>query len=199
MAAKPKQDRMMVAVLLLSASLVISAISHSLLIATASRTKQIPIAIDNDGRILTPAPLDQTNVADPRVLEFAQEAVRASFAHDFSNYRGTLGYAKKFYTSQGGRMLQDQMGPILEEMRRERAVMTSTTDVPVMQRSAFLFHGRIAWEVQIPLTIRFLGQRSAYSPRERVARLLVVQVPPEENVRGISVHTIQLEPYQKPN
>ncbi|WP_025139644.1 DotI/IcmL family type IV secretion protein [Achromobacter sp. DH1f] len=194
MSKAPKRRSAATVVAILSTGLFISVVSNALLLTVASRTKQIPIAVDDKLRIMRPALLDQVNVSDARVLEFAEEALRASFSHDFVNHIGTLNYAKRFYTTQGGRMLQEQLEPILDEMRKERAVMSAGTEAPLMVRSAHLFHGRVAWQVEIPITIRFQGQRASYSPRLRVARILVVQVPPEEHTRGISVHTIQLEP-----
>src|SRR3546814_7578328 len=83
---------------------------------------------------MRPAPLDQQNVSDSRVLDFAEEALRASFSHDFVNFIPTLNYAKRFYTTQGGRMLQTQLEPILDEMRKERAVMSASTEAPLMSR-----------------------------------------------------------------
>lgn len=161
-------------------------------VAFTGRTETI--AITDSGQVVLPAPLSQQNVADSRVLEFAEEGLRASFSHDFVNYRSTLNYAEKFYTTTGARMLQEQIAPLLGDLRRERAVMTNQTETPLMRRSGFMYHGRIAWEVEVPITIRFAGQRQNYQPRERIALMLIVQVPPEENVRGISVHTVQLKP-----
>lgn len=194
MADMKKRTSPALVITILGAALFVSTVTNGLLLTVASREKQIPIAVNDKLQVMRPAPLDQQNVSDSRVLDFAEEALRASFSHDFVNYIPTLNYAKRFYTTQGGRMLQTQLEPILDEMRKERAVMSAATEAPLMSRSAHLFHGRVAWDIEIPITIRFQGQRAAYSPRERVARVQVVQVPPEEHSRGISVHTIQLEP-----
>jgi len=184
-------------IFILAVTLAIMVLANGLLLTIASRERPIPFAVNDKLQVMRPAPLDTQNVSDSRVLDFAEEALRASFSHDFVNVIGTLNYAKRFYTTQGGRMLQTQLEPILEDMRKERAVMSVSTEAPLMSRSAHLFHGRVAWGIEIPVTIRFQGQRNSYSPRERIARVQVVQVPPEEHARGISVHTIQLEPSRK--
>lgn len=197
MAKKQAKPSPVLVIMILAAALVLSMVANIILATVAGREKQAVIAVDDSLRIMRPAPLDQVNISDAKVLDFAEEALRASFSHDFSNHIATLNYAKRFYTTQGGRMLQEQIEPLLEDIRKERAVMSARTDAPLMARSAHLYHGRVAWQVEIPITIRFQGQRSAYSPRERVALMLVVQVPPEEHARGMSVHTIQLLPPNK--
>src|SRR5690554_4453426 len=60
------------------------------LVVNALIPKTYIIAATEDGKLIRPVPLPQAFVTESRVLGFVDECLRASFSHDFENYRRTF-------------------------------------------------------------------------------------------------------------
>lgn len=155
------------------------------------------IAVTEDARIIKPEPLAKAFVTDTRVLSFASEALRASFSHDFVNYRDSFSQARsKYYTAQGGKSFTKAIDPILNELRERRLVMSAAPlKAPSLVRGPYLLGGRAVWEIQAPVALFFEGTQSRFPPQERLATLKIVRVDLSENPTGIGVDSIQLAPY----
>lgn len=155
------------------------------------------IAVTEDGQIIRPEPLAKAFVTDSRVLSFASEALRASFSHDFVNYRETFSDAKgRYYTTEGGRSFAKAIDPILNDLRERRLVMSAAPlKAPTLVLGPYLQGGRAVWEVQAPISLFLEGTQSRFAPQERLATLKIVRVSLTENPTGIGVDSIQLAPY----
>lgn len=187
--------RMVRANMILIASLIIMAISNVGLVWYAISTKVEVIATSESGSIINPIPLSEAFVTEPRVLSFADECMRASFSHDFENYRRTMNAAIPCYTSSGAKELTRAIDPLLTEIKNKRVVMSITTEPAVIVRGPMMVGGRATWEVQLVMSMFFSGTKERYPTQMRIANITVVRVPIEEDPRGVAIHTIQLAPY----
>ena len=155
----------------------------------------VPIAITESGQVVKPLPLTEAFVTDFRVLNFADEALKASFSHDFLNYRTTFNAALNYYTQAGGKMLKSAIDPLFENIRKNRLVMLITPSTPVLAREPFLYYGRVAWDVEVVVDIKYHGQGQNFPTQTQLATLRIVRIPLDENPRGIAVHSVQFQPY----
>lgn len=160
-----------------------------------SKSKVEVIAVTETGQLAYPAPLNVANVPDSRVLGFVDECVRASFSHDFENYRRTMNHARECYTTLGRTSFMTAFEPLLQDIVDRRLVMSVTTETPVVVRGPYLFRGVVAWDVETVITLFFHGTRERFPQQRRAASIRVVQVPLEENPRGLGLEAIQLAPY----
>lgn len=158
----------------------------------SSRTEVI--ATTEDGRLSHPVPLSQSFVTESRVLGFVDECLRASFSHDFENYRRTFRSALPCYTSLGGREFAKAIDPLLMDIREKRIIMSATAEPPALRRGPVVVNGRAMWEVQTIITLYFQGTRERFSPQRRLATITVVRVPLGESPRGVAINAIQLGP-----
>lgn len=170
-------------------------IANLVLVWSLVSSKTEVIATTESGSIINPVPLPQAFVTDSRVLGFVDECVRASFAHDFENYRRTVNSVLPCYTSQGGKSFSRALEPLLEDIRSRRLVMSATMEPPAIVRGPYILGGRATWELETILTLHFQGTRERFPVIRRRASVMVVRVPLEENYRGVAIEAIQLSPY----
>ena len=174
------------------------AIANCFLVFYAVSRKVEVIAVTESGQIARPAPINQAYVTEPRVLAFVDECLRASFSHDFENYRRTFNQALPCYTSSGGKELAKSIDPLLQDLRNRRMVMSVTNETPAIIKGPRLVNGIVAWDVQAVVTMYFQGTRERFPTQQRLATVSVVRVPVEEEPRGIAINAIQLAPYTRP-
>lgn len=186
--------------ILLVGALSISAIVIATLAWRLMTSQVSVIAVTESGQIIQPQPLAKAFVTDTRVLSFAGEALRASFSHDFVNYRDTFATAKsQYYTNEGGASFAQAIDPILNDLRQRRLVMSAAPlKAPSLIRGPYLLGGRAVWEIQAPITLFYEGTQSRFPPQNRLATLKIVRVDLAESMTGIGVDSIQLSPYIEP-
>ena len=173
------------------------ALANVSLVVNALTPKTHIIAATEDGKLIRPVPLPQAFVTESRVLGFVDECLRASFAHDFENYRRTFNSALPCYTSLGGKEFAKAIDPLLLDIREKRIVMSVTSEPPVLVRGPHVINGRAVWEVQSVITLYFQGTKEKFPPQRRLATVTVVRVPIEESPRGVAINAIQLAPYTR--
>lgn len=172
---------------------VVLLISVPMLVYFLATKKVTAVGITETGRIVELVTLDKPFVSDARVIGFAEECLRMSFAHDFENFRQTMNTAKSCYTSNGGRVFEDAMAPQLTEIKARSLVMSSSLDVTVIV-SRYMEGGVVHWMTQTPMTLHRRGSRDASRPVKFLVKNVIKRVPLDENVRGISVSSMTLEP-----
>lgn len=187
--------RLIKANLLVLGAIFMISISNAGLVWYGTSAKREVIATTEDGKVTKQVPLSQAFVTESRVLGFVDECLRASFSHDFENYRRTFNAALTCYTSLGGKEFAKAINPLLLDIREKRIVMSVTAEPPALVRGPSLINGRAVWDVQTLVTLYFQGTRERFAPQRRVATVTVVRVPLEESPRGVAINAIQLAPY----
>lgn len=157
-------------------------------------TKRVePVAITEGGRVVELVSLDKPYVNDARVAGFAEECLRASFAHDFENFRATMNTAKNCYTSEGARVFEEAMDPQLKDLTARRLVMTPSLEVTIVERK-YVINGVVHWVTKTPMTIHRRGTRENANPEKFLVTSVIRRVPNDENLRGIATDSINLRP-----
>ena len=172
-------------------------ISNSVLAWYAVAKKVEVIAVTESGQISHPVPINKSFVTEPRVLAFVDECLRASFSHDFENFRRTFNMALPCYTSAGGKELAKAIENLLTEIKTKRLVMSVSNETPTIVRGPRLVNGVVTWEVEVVMTMFFQGTRERFPSQQRMASVTIVRVPIEEDPRGIAINAIQVKPYSK--
>lgn len=176
-------------------TLVLLGLANSVLVWSLLSSKTEVIAVNSAGAIINPVPLPEAFVTDARVIGFVDECVRASFSHDFENYRRTVNAALPCYTSQGGKSFSSALEPLLSDIRARRLVMSITLEPPTIVNGPFLLYGAATWELQTVISLYFHGTTERFPSVRRVANVMVTRVPLEENYQGVAIEAIQLRPY----
>jgi intracellular multiplication protein IcmL len=191
--AKHLVPKLLRLVTMLSIANVVLLVAVPVLVYFVVTKKVTAVGITETGRIVELVTLDKPFVSDARVIGFTEECLRLSFAHDFENYRQTMNTAKSCYTSNGARVFEDAMGPQLTEITLRSLVMSSSLDVTVIVRR-YMLDGVVHWQTQTPMTLHRRGSRDSSRPVKFLVKNVIKRVPLDENVRGISVASMTLEP-----
>lgn len=179
--------------LILSIGLVVALVALSSLTVFVWKKKIESFAVTESGQVVPLVPLDKPYVNDSRVTGFTEECLRASFAHDFENYRGTMSAAKNCYTAEGARDFERAMSPMLEDIKSKNLVLSSSLETTVVTK-IYKLAGVVHWETETPMTLYRRGTREQLTPLKYLVTTTLRRVPLDEGVRGISVRTINLTP-----
>lgn len=150
-------------------------------------------ALSDNGSVIPMIPMDQPYVNDARVVGFVDECLRMSFAHDFENFRMTMASAKKCYTPSGAVEFESAMNPLILDMQAKSLVMSVSLE-PTVVTKAYKLSGVVYWETQTPMTLSRRGVRETLVPVKFLVETTVRRVPLDQDVRGISVRTINVKP-----
>lgn len=188
------RKKLIVSILLLSTSVLVLLLANAFLLHRVAYGQPDPIAITDSGRVIPVAPIGQAYATEARVLSYAEQCVDQAFSHDFVNYKQTFEESTACFTPSGVDGYANVMQPLLKKLHSERMVMTVAEKPFVVVRSGLL-NGVYTWEVHGKLTLYMLGTNEDLPPEDFEAVIYVVRVPLQENVRGIALDSIDLEPY----
>lgn len=192
-AAKHLVPKLLRVVTMLSVANVLLLVTVPMLVYFMATKRIAAVGITETGRVVELVTLDKPHVNDSRIVGFAEECLRLSFAHDFENFRQTMNTAKGCYTASGARVFEEAMAPQLKDITARSLVMSPALEVTVVERS-FTIGGVVHWVTQTPMTIHRRGSRDSSRPEKFLVRSEIRRVPLDENVRGIAVSSIALKP-----
>jgi hypothetical protein len=160
----------------------------------AAGKRVIVIGATDTGRFIPAVALDRPYLNEPRIQALAEECLRRSFAHDFRNYRQTMGEATSCYTPRAGGLFNKEMQPLLVDLVERRMVMTAVLDRPPVVVGSSLVAGVHTWTLQAQVTLSREGSRERVPPAPYNVKLLISRVPLEESLRGALISFIGLSP-----
>lgn len=191
--AKAAVPRLLNVLILMAIALILSVGANVGLTVFVFKKKTEAFAVSESGRVVPLVPLDKPYVNDPRVVSFAEECLRGSFGHDFENFRMTMNSAKNCYTSDGARDFEAAMEPLLADIKSKNLVMSSSMEPTVVDRT-YRLAGVVHWETVTPMTLYRRGTREQLTPLKFRVTTVIQRVALDEQVRGISVRSINLKP-----
>lgn len=145
-------------------------------------------ATSTDGRIVNLIPLDQPNLSDAALLQWANTAAVSAYSYNFVNYRQALQDASAYFTPEG----QDSFLSAIRSSNNLEAVISKklvvsavATGAPVILQKGILA-GQFTWKVQIPLLVTFQSA-SQVSQQSVTVTLLIVRMSTLSSARGIGI------------
>lgn len=165
-----------------------------LAISSASTKRVVVIGVDDRGGLIPAVSLDKPYLNDPRVQAFAEECLRLSFAHDFRNFRRTIGLAQECYTPAASDLYAQAMGPLLSDLEKRRMVMTAVIERPPVVSRTMLVRGVYTWEVQARVIINREGTTTRVPPASYNVLMRISRANLEDSIRGVLVSNIEMQP-----
>ncbi|MEM1243239.1 MAG: type IVB secretion system apparatus protein IcmL/DotI [Pseudomonadota bacterium] len=145
-------------------------------------------ATNATGRIIPLVPLDQPNMTQPELLQWATSAAVAAFSFNFVNYRQELQAASEFFTATGWRAYisaLNESNNLRAVIARSLVVSASPTGAPVVLQQGVL-GGRYAWRIRIPLLVNYQSA-DRISQQNIDITMLVVRISTLNSTRGIGI------------
>lgn len=155
------------------------------------RPLPIYFATSNNGRvmrILPVVPLDEANMPNSALLQWATDAATAAFTYDFVNYRGQLQKAAEYFTNDGWRSFLTELQNtrnLLAVQSKKLVVSAVVTRAPVILEERVI-NGRYTWRVQMPVAISYQSA-SETVPTNTMITLTITRVSSVTSPRGIGI------------
>lgn len=116
-------------------------------------THPIYFATDNVGRLIRIVPINQPNATDEDVVNWAIEAMQATFSMDYVNYRMQLQGAQKYFTDYGWTNYMNAIeaaNNISALTTRKMIVLVKVVSQPRIVAEGIL-GGAYAWKIEMPM------------------------------------------------
>lgn len=154
-----------------------------------TRPRPTYFATTDTGRIIPLVPLNQPNLTDQALLQWASQAVTAVYSYNFVNYQQVFQQNKSYFTDKGWEAFLDAIksSKNLDAVIDQKLIVSAVlTGAPVVS-NRFLFDGRYTWKVQMPVTVTFQGTSGAPSTQSFLITLTIRRISTLDNVAGVGI------------
>ena len=162
-------------------------------LALAFFRKPVAVGIDPSGRVVPLVTLDKPYVTDSRVVSFATECITRAFSHDFVNFRASVAESSSCFTPDGNREFVSAITPHIDELVRNRFVMSATMRPAVVLRAEQI-SGVFTWSVETEMTLYREGTAARLTPTKYRVNMLVERVGLDQDPRGLAVSRFFVKP-----
>jgi len=155
------------------------------------RPLPVYFATTNNGsvmRILPVIPLDEPNMPNSALLQWATEAASAAFTYDFVNYRAQLQKASEYFTTNGWSSFLSELQStrnLLAVQAKKLVINAVVTRAPVILEERVI-NGRYAWRIQMPMIITYQSASESTTSSTTVT-LTITRVSTVTSPRGIGI------------
>jgi intracellular multiplication protein IcmL len=145
-------------------------------------------ATSTDGRIMPLIPLEEPNLSQAALLQWANTAATAAYNYDFVNYREALQEASAYFTPDGWNSFMqalNESGSLQNVIDKKLMVTAVATGAPVIVDQGVL-DGTYTWKVQMPMLINY--QSASQNQQHSVTvTMLITRVATLTSARGIGI------------
>lgn len=120
-------------------------------------TKPLYFAADTVGRLIQIVPVNTPNMTKEEVVDWAKEALQASFSYDFVNYREQLQDSQKYFTNFGWSRYMSALtlsGNLRALTTRKQIVSAQVVQEPTLTGEGLLA-GAYAWKFNFLLYVTY--------------------------------------------
>lgn len=173
---------------LLLSVLVIIALTITLIYQVSHPPAPVYFAVREDGRMQQLVPLNQPNISQYALLQWAQQAAIAAYSYNFVDYRKQLQAASEFFTPEGWsnfiRNLNESNN--LTTLRQKKLISSAVaTGAPVVLYRGIV-NNRYLWRVQMPVLVTYQSP-SELIPQNLVITMVIERVSTLNSPQGIGI------------
>jgi intracellular multiplication protein IcmL len=173
---------------LLFCILIILALTGALLYFFTNPPPPRYFATSVDGRITPLISLDQPNISQSALLQWANTAAISAYTYNFVNYQEALQAASESFTPDGWSAFIEALEASnnLNAVKAKKLVVSAVaTGAPVILQQGVL-NGTYAWRVQMPMLITYQSA-SQFSRQSIIVTMLVTRISTLNSPRGIGI------------
>lgn len=141
-----------------------------------------------DGRISPLIPLDQPNVSQSALLQWANTAAIAAYTYNFVNYRQALQEASAYFTPDGWAAFMEALessNNLTAVQAKKLVVSAVATGAPVILQQGLL-SGIYSWRVQMPMLVTYQSA-SQFSRQSIIVTMLITRISTLNSPQGIGI------------
>lgn len=146
-------------------------------------------ATTNDGLIMQIVPLDQPNLTDSELLQWANMAAIASYTYNYINWRKQLQALSDNFTPEGWKLFINALNASnnLEAVKAKKLVVSAVATGAAVLVKEGLLDGRYTWKVQVPILVTYQGGRNQFTQQALVITMVIVRLPTLTSTRGVAI------------
>lgn len=140
------------------------------------------------GRITPLIPLDQPNMSDPEIKQWANLAIIAAYSYNFVNYRSELQASSEFFTPEGWNTFIAALKSSnnLQAIISNKFVVSAVaTQAPVILKTG-VYNGRYYWRIRMPIIVTYQSS-TLFSQTPLVVYMLITRVSTLNTPKGIGI------------
>jgi intracellular multiplication protein IcmL len=168
--------------------IIIVGLTIALLVVIAERPAPQYFAATDSGRIIPLVALNQPNLKDKALLQWASEAVISVYSYNFQNYREIFQENQKYFTQSGWRGFMQAVSSAknLEIVQEKRLVVSAVlTGAPIITNK-YELGGRYTWEVQMPVLVTYQSAADRIN-QNFIITLEIRRISTLDNVYGVGI------------
>jgi intracellular multiplication protein IcmL len=157
--------------------------------------KPVPqyFATTYDGKLIALTPLNEPNLQDNALLQWATEAAVNSYTFNFVNFRKALQDIRIYFTKNGYlnflKALKDSNN--LDAVQNKKLVVSAVpTGAPVILRKGLYKDGSVSgvygWNVQMPMVLTYQSATEQFK-QNIVLNLLITRMSTLESPKGVGI------------
>ncbi|KKF38527.1 hypothetical protein EYY93_01885 [Hafnia paralvei] len=184
-------NRLSRTVLLLSVANISLSLILVISVLVAINTDIKYFATSPDGSLTPIIPLDQPVITDNGIKIFTRDTLYDVLNLDFDTYREDLEKGRDGFTDKG---LADMINAvknagIIDIMTKERVNTRTEFSTAIISKKGI--KNKVAyWEVQIPITISFVGQNTTSKPMKFILIATLNSVEKNKNAKGVAISQV---------
>lgn len=140
------------------------------------------------GRITPLIPLEQPNMSDQEIKQWANLAIMAAYSYNFVNYRTELEAASQFFTGDGWNTFISALKSSnnLQAIINNKFVLSATaTEAPIIDEKGII-NGVYSWRVSMPIMVTYQSS-SLYSQTPLKISILIARESTLNVPKGIGI------------
>lgn len=142
------------------------------------------------GQILPVYPLNQPNMSDDEVLQWAQKAAMGAFTYNYSNYRQEFQAGSDFFSPWGWTQFLEAIKDSnnLDAVKAKKLVVSAQLISSKSNeiRKSGVIKGHYAWRVKIPLLVTYQSTEE-FSQQRTMVTLLVTRQSNLNSPSGLGI------------
>lgn len=183
-----KDNYRKVVIALLLCIFIIAILMGSIIYMVSNPPEPRYFATTNDGRIMPLIPLEQPNLSNAALLQWANTAAISAYTYNFIDYRQRLQEASEYFTPDGWRAFLDALKASnnLNAVTDKKLIVSAVAvKAPTVLEQGVLM-GRYTWKVQLEMLVNYQSP-SQMVQQNLVVTMLIVRVPTLSSARGIGI------------
>lgn len=150
-------------------------------------------AATDSGRIIPLIPLNQPNLSESNILQWASKALISVYSFDFVNYKKSFQENRQYFTDQGWQSFMDALtnAKTIQTVKDSKLVVSAVLNGAPIISNQYILRGRYTWEAQVPILVSYQGTES-YSDN-LMATLKIQRVSTLDNKYGIGIAEIVMQ------
>ncbi len=139
-------------------------------------------------------PLDQANLADAQILNWADKAVINIFTYDYTNYEQLLEEASLYFTPIAWKEFKAalQKSGNIKIIKQNKMKLTANLMNNGRIVSQGAEYGRYSWKIQVPIEVTYedTATETVVKKERMITTLNIIRVSTRINPQGIAIYSI---------